>query len=31
MLEKVSIIIPFQTDNGPREKAFKWIKQFYEH
>ncbi|WP_338450561.1 galactosyltransferase-related protein [Niallia oryzisoli] len=31
MLEKVSIIIPFQTDNGPRAEAFKWIKQFYEH
>ncbi|MBR8646032.1 hypothetical protein KEH51_25350 [[Brevibacterium] frigoritolerans] len=30
MLEKVSIIIPFQTDNGPRAEAFKWIKQYYE-
>ncbi|MFJ8255998.1 galactosyltransferase-related protein [Peribacillus asahii] len=31
MLEKVSIIIPFQTDNGPRAEAFKWIKQYYDH
>lgn len=30
MLENVSIIIPFQTDNGPRAEAFKWIKQYYE-
>lgn len=30
LLEKVSIIIPFQTDNGPRAEAFKWIKQYYE-
>ena len=29
MLENVSIIIPFQSDNGQREKVFKWIKQFY--
>lgn len=29
MLEKVSIIIPFQTDNGPRAEAFKWIVQYY--
>ena len=29
MLEKVSIIIPFQTDNGPRAEAFKWIKKYY--
>ena len=28
-LEKVSIIIPFQTDHGPREGAFKWIKRYY--
>ncbi|WP_158737187.1 galactosyltransferase-related protein [Alteribacillus sp. YIM 98480] len=25
----ISILIPFQTDNGPREKAFKWVRQFY--
>ncbi|WP_284036274.1 galactosyltransferase-related protein [Neobacillus sp. 114] len=29
MLENVSIIIPFQTDNGPRAKAFEWIKKYY--
>jgi hypothetical protein len=30
MFENVSIIIPFQTDNGPREEAFKWLVKFYE-
>ncbi|MFK9094062.1 galactosyltransferase-related protein [Bacillus salipaludis] len=29
MLENVSIIIPFQTDHGPRAKAFEWIKSYY--
>ncbi|MDP4103750.1 MAG: galactosyltransferase-related protein [Bacillota bacterium] len=29
MLEKVSIIIPFQTDHGPRAEAFEWIKRYY--
>ncbi|ETI66288.1 galactosyltransferase-related protein [Neobacillus vireti] len=29
MLENVSIIVPFQTDNGPRAKAFEWIKRYY--
>lgn len=29
MLEKISIIIPFQTDHGPRAKAFEWIKKYY--
>ncbi|SDI21096.1 Glycosyl transferase family 2 [Alteribacillus persepolensis] len=27
----ISILIPFQTDRGPRQKAFEWIKQFYAH
>ncbi|MEH7119633.1 galactosyltransferase-related protein [Neobacillus vireti] len=30
MLEKVSIVIPFQTDNGPRAEVFEWIKHYYE-
>src|SRR5690349_1583253 len=25
----VSIIIPFQTDNGPRAEAFEWVKKYY--
>ncbi len=29
MLENVSIIIPFQTDHGPRAKVFEWIKNYY--
>lgn len=29
VLENVSIIIPFQTDHGPRAKAFEWIKKYY--
>ncbi|WP_051633787.1 glycosyltransferase family 2 protein [Bacillus sp. UNC41MFS5] len=29
MFENVSIIIPFQTDNGPREAAFKWLVKYY--
>ncbi|MCQ6282720.1 hypothetical protein [Bacillus sp. EB600] len=28
MLENVSIIIPFQTDHGPRKKAFEWVKKY---
>jgi hypothetical protein len=29
VLDKVSIIIPFQSDYGPRAKAFEWIKRYY--
>jgi hypothetical protein len=29
VLEKVSIIIPFQTDHGPRAETFEWIKRYY--
>lgn len=29
MFENVSIIIPFQSDYGPRAKAFEWIKRYY--
>ncbi|KIL45199.1 galactosyltransferase-related protein [Jeotgalibacillus soli] len=29
MLENVSIIIPFQTDYGPRAEAFEWVKKYY--
>ncbi|MFB4163989.1 galactosyltransferase-related protein [Alteribacillus sp. JSM 102045] len=31
MSKLISILIPFETDNGPREKAFKWIIEFYKH
>ncbi|MDQ0300702.1 putative glycosyltransferase involved in capsule biosynthesis [Salibacterium salarium] len=26
-----SIIIPFETDNGPRDKAFHWLKTYYKN
>jgi predicted glycosyltransferase involved in capsule biosynthesis len=29
VLETVSVIIPFQTDHGPRAEAFEWIKRYY--
>ncbi|MFF2448550.1 galactosyltransferase-related protein [Neobacillus sp. NPDC058068] len=29
MFENVSIIIPFQTDYGPRAEAFEWLKRYY--
>ncbi|MDF2902778.1 MAG: hypothetical protein K0S25_416 [Bacillus sp. (in: firmicutes)] len=31
MLNNVSILIPFVSDDGPRNEAFKWIKKFYEN
>lgn len=31
MLNNVSILIPFVSDDGPRNEAFKWVKQFYEN
>jgi hypothetical protein len=30
LLNKVSVLFPINTDQGPRGKAFKWVKQFYE-
>ncbi|MDQ0300700.1 putative glycosyltransferase involved in capsule biosynthesis [Salibacterium salarium] len=30
MFQDVSILIPYQLDNGPRDKAFKWIADFYK-
>lgn len=30
LYHNVSILLPFKTDNGPREKAFKWVKQYYQ-
>lgn len=30
MFENVSIIIPFQTDYGPRAEVFVWVKKFFE-
>ncbi|GGM28165.1 hypothetical protein GCM10011351_12590 [Paraliobacillus quinghaiensis] len=29
-MKKISIILPYQSDNGPRDKAFSWVKKFYE-
>ncbi|MFC0559387.1 glycosyltransferase family 2 protein [Halalkalibacter alkalisediminis] len=31
MLKNVSIIIPFQTDHGPRAAAFEWVKNYYSN
>lgn len=30
LLNKVSVLFPFGTDNGPRERNFNWIRRFYE-
>ncbi len=30
MLEKVSVLIPYQSDKVPRRAAYKWILKFYE-
>ncbi|MBG9543395.1 hypothetical protein ABE29_11575 [Cytobacillus firmus] len=30
-MNELSILIPFFSDNGPRENAFRWIKNFYEN
>jgi hypothetical protein len=29
-LKNVSILIPYRPDNGPRDRAFKWVKKFYK-
>ncbi len=29
-MERLSILIPFQTDHGQRERVFHWIVQFYK-
>jgi predicted glycosyltransferase involved in capsule biosynthesis len=29
MFQDVSVLIPFKSDNGPRDAAFQWIKKFY--
>ncbi|MGY4690677.1 glycosyltransferase family 2 protein [Salibacterium sp. K-3] len=31
MSASLSIILPFQTDNGPRERVFQWVRSFYQH
>lgn len=31
MLKKVSILIPYQTDHGPRDRLFHWVYRFYRH
>ncbi|UAC49109.1 glycosyltransferase [Bacillus aquiflavi] len=28
---KISILIPFKSDHGPRMNAFKWVKAFYKN
>lgn len=30
MLNKVSVLIPYKPDNGPRDKLFNWVKTYYE-
>ena len=30
MFENVSILIPYKSDNGPRESAFHWVKKYYQ-
>jgi predicted glycosyltransferase involved in capsule biosynthesis len=29
-MAKISVIVPFKTDNGPRAKAFVWLKKRYQ-
>jgi hypothetical protein len=29
-LKDISILIPYRPDNGPRDKAFDWVKKFYQ-
>ncbi|TLS37470.1 glycosyltransferase family 2 protein [Pseudalkalibacillus caeni] len=29
-MERLSILIPYKSDKGPREKVFKWVCKFYE-
>ena len=29
MLTNISVIIPFQTDRGPRERIYHWVRKFY--
>jgi GT2 family glycosyltransferase len=29
-MKKISILLPYQPDNGPRDIAFNWLKKFYE-
>ncbi len=29
-MSQISLIIPFHSDNGPREKAFRWIIDYYK-
>ena len=29
-MKNISILLPYQPDNGPRDRAFNWIKKFYE-
>ena len=29
-MKNVSILIPYRPDNGPRDKAFEWMKKYYQ-
>ncbi|MGM0904471.1 MAG: galactosyltransferase-related protein [Bacillota bacterium] len=29
-MKDVSILIPYRPDNGPRDKAFEWVKKYYQ-
>lgn len=29
-MEKISVLIPYKSDNGPRDEIFKWVLQFYK-
>ena len=29
-MEKLSILMPYRSDNGPRDRAFRWVKEFYQ-
>jgi glycosyltransferase involved in cell wall biosynthesis len=30
LFENVSVLIPYKPDGGPRDEAFKWVKDFYK-
>ncbi|MFJ5718286.1 galactosyltransferase-related protein [Neobacillus sp. NPDC093127] len=29
-MKNISILLPYQSDNGPRDRAIHWVKKFYE-
>ena len=30
LMKKLSVLMPYRSDNGPRERTFRWVKMFYE-